>query len=84
MPIKLLMTSCQSASDIIAMHGIDKDIFQKFRDYTVSADAVSAFRGDKSGALVGNMIADRYGWKVGQNVVLTELDGTIGEILAAG
>ena len=75
MPVKLLMTSCQSASDIIAMHGINKDTFQKFRDYTVSSGAVSAFRADKSGALVGNMIANRYGWKVGQNVVLTELDG---------
>ncbi len=75
MPIKLLMTSCQSASDIIAMHGVDKDIFRKFRDYDVAADAVAAFRRDKSGALVGNMIARRYGWEVGQNVVLQELDG---------
>ena len=57
------------------MHGINKDTFQKFRDYTVSPSALSAFRADKSGALVGNMIANRYGWKVGQNVVLTELDG---------
>jgi putative ABC transport system permease protein len=75
MPIKLLMTSCQSASDIIAMHGVDKEIFRKFRDYDVADDAVAAFRRDKSGALVGNMIARRYGWKVGQNVVLKELDG---------
>ena len=75
MPIKLLMTSCQSASDIIAMHGVDKDIFQRFREYDVSKAAVEAFRGDKSGTLVGNMIARRYGWKVGQNVVLKELDG---------
>jgi putative ABC transport system permease protein len=75
MPIKLLMTSCQSASDIIAMHGVDKSLFQKFRDYDVSPEAVKAFRSDKSGTLVGNMIASRYGWKVGQNVVLPELDG---------
>ncbi|MBT3200670.1 MAG: FtsX-like permease family protein [Phycisphaerales bacterium] len=75
MPIKLLMTSCQSASDIIAMHGVDKDIFQKFRDYDVSPDAVKAFKADTSGALVGNMIARRYGWKTGQNIVLKELDG---------
>lgn len=75
MPIKLLMTSCQSASDIIAMHGVDKDIFVRFRDYKVAPEAMKDFRADKSGALVGNMIARRYGWKVGQNVVLQELDG---------
>jgi len=75
MPVKLLMTSCHSASDIIAMHGVDKDLFERFREYDVSADALSAFRADTSGALVGNMIASRYGWKVGQNVVLKELDG---------
>ena len=33
MPIKLLMTSCQSASDIIAMHGVDKKQFMIFREY---------------------------------------------------
>ena len=75
MPVKLLMTSCQSASDIIAMHGVDKDLFLRFRDYDVSAVTLEAFRSDKSGAIVGNMIARRYGWKVGQNVVLQELDG---------
>ncbi|MCP4377947.1 MAG: FtsX-like permease family protein [bacterium] len=75
MPVKLLMTSCQSASDIIAMHGMDKEKFVKFRDYDVSPEALKTFRRDKSGALVGNMIARRYGWKVGQNVVLKELDG---------
>ncbi|MBL7219549.1 MAG: FtsX-like permease family protein [Phycisphaerae bacterium] len=75
MPIKLLMTSCQSASDIIAMHGVDKDLFVRFRDYDVPAASLEAFRIDKSGALVGNMIARRYGWKVGQKVVLQELDG---------
>ena len=75
MPIKLLMTSCQSASDIIAMHGVDKNTFRKFRNYDVPQEAVEAFRADRSGALVGNMIARRYGWKVGRNVVLQELDG---------
>jgi putative ABC transport system permease protein len=75
MPVKLLMTSCQSASDIIAMHGVDKKTFERFREYDVSPQALKAFRGNKSGALVGNMIARRNGWKVGENVVLKELDG---------
>jgi putative ABC transport system permease protein len=75
MPVKLLMTSCQSASDIIAIHGVNKEKFLTFREYDVSPEALKTFRSDKSGALVGNMIARRYGWKVGQNVVLQELDG---------
>lgn len=73
MPVKLLMTSCQSASDIIAIHGVDKEKFTIFREYRVDASAVEAFRADKSGVLVGNRIADRYRWKVGQHVVLKEL-----------
>jgi len=57
------------------MHGVDKDLFVRFRDYDVLPASLEAFRIDKSGALVGNMIARRYGWKVGQKVVLQELDG---------
>ena len=75
MPVKLLMTSCHSATDIIAMHGVDKNLFQVFRDYDVDPRAVEAFRADKSGALIGDKIARRYGWKPGQQVILQELDG---------
>ena len=75
MPVKLLMTSCQSATDIIALHGVDKDLFTQFRDYSLGADELASFRADKSGALVGDRVAGRYGWKKGQHVTLKELNG---------
>ena len=75
MPVKLLMTECQSASDVIAMQGVDKQTFTNYRDYQIEPAAIEAFRQDKSGALVGNLIADRYGWKVDEHVVLKELNG---------
>ena len=75
MPVKLLMTSCQSTSDIIAMHGVDKDLFQSFREYVIDDAGLTAFKNKKDGALVGDRIAARYGWKIGQNVTLTELKG---------
>ena len=75
MPVKLLMTSCQSASDVIAMHGVDKELFTKFRDYDVSDEVLREFRADKSGAIVGDRIAARYGWRVGDPVTLRELRG---------
>ncbi len=74
MPIKLLMTSCQSQTDMIAIHGVDKEQFTRFRDYDVAPAALAAFRADDSGALVGEKIADRYGWKVGQPVTLPDLN----------
>lgn len=73
MPVKLLMTSCRSGSDVLAVHGVDKERFTAFRKYEVSPDALTAFRADTSGALVGDRIASRYGWMAGQNVVLEQL-----------
>ncbi|MFA4987907.1 MAG: ABC transporter permease [Candidatus Brocadiia bacterium] len=73
MPVRLIMTSCQSESDIIAMHGVDKEIFTDFGDYKISQPELQSFREDKSGALVGNRIAARYSWRIGQNVILKEL-----------
>lgn len=75
MPVRLLMTNCQSATDMIAIHGVDKQTFEIFREYEVAPAALAAFRADVGGALVGERIAARYGWKVGQNVTLQELRG---------
>ena len=38
MPVKLLMTSCQSTTDIVAVHGIDKGIFTNFRNYDLDPE----------------------------------------------
>ncbi len=43
-------------------------------DYQVSADQMQQFKSDRRGAVVGPGLAKRYGWKIGDRVVLT---GTI-------
>jgi len=75
MPVRLMMTSCQSSTDVIAIHGVDKDLFTLFKHYAVEPGALASFKADTSGALVGEKIARRYGWKIGQNVTLPELNG---------
>jgi putative ABC transport system permease protein len=70
-----MMTSCQSSSDVIAIHGVDKDRLLVFRRLRVDPAPFAAFCADTSGALVGEKIARRYGWKLGQNVTLAELQG---------
>ena len=75
MPVRLMMTSCQSSTDVIAIHGVDKDLLAVFRKFQLSKGGFASFEEDVSGALVGSKIARRYGWKIGQNVTLTELDG---------
>lgn len=75
MPVRLKMTSCQSSSDVIAIHGVDKDLLPVFRKLGIDPSQMEAFKADAAGALVGERIAARYGWKLGQNVTLTEMDG---------
>ncbi|MFC1498917.1 ABC transporter permease [Verrucomicrobiota bacterium] len=75
MPVRLKMTSCLSSTDMIAIHGVDKDIFTVFKKYNLDEKALESFRTDKSGALLGEKIARRYGWKIGQNVTLAQLNG---------
>lgn len=76
MPARIKMTSCQSSTDLIAMHGVDKDLLGRYRNISaVPPDQLEAFRADTAGAMVGEKIARRYGWKLGQGVTLPELDG---------
>jgi putative ABC transport system permease protein len=52
---------------------VDK-YFQIYPEYAASPDEMAAFLADRSGAIVGPDLAERYGWKVGDKVTLT---GTI-------
>jgi len=75
MPVKLEMTSCQAATDVITMHGVDKDTFQVFHEFKIDRAALDLFRETREGGLAGERIAKRYGWQPGQDVVLKELKG---------
>ncbi|MBM4143363.1 MAG: ABC transporter permease [Lentisphaerae bacterium] len=75
MPVRLMMTSCQSSTDVIALHGVDKRLVRRFRNFDVAPGEWEEFAADTSGALVGAKIARRYGWRPGEHVTLQELEG---------
>ena len=53
----------------LAQFAIDTDLlFQVNSDIEVSEEQKQAFLGDRSGALVGQTLADRFGWQVGQTI----------------
>ncbi len=80
MPALLKMTSCQSATDVVAVHGIEKDQFLNFHQYNIISGSLEAFRANKSAALLGDKIAQKYGWKTGDSVTVTELGGISFEV----
>ena len=75
MPVRLKMTPCMSMTDTVAIHGVNKEMLLDFRALQVEPAAVAAFKSDTTGALVGEKIASRYGWKVGDHVTLDRLEG---------
>lgn len=74
MPVKLLMTACGSTTDVMAMHGVDKEKFTAFYDYDISPKVLADFRADKFAAIAERKIAERFGWKVGNQISLKELN----------
>jgi putative ABC transport system permease protein len=55
---------------MVTVHGVDKQIFDKFRNYNLSPEALEKFRATRDGAVIGAVIAKRKSWKVGQQVDL--------------
>ncbi len=75
MPIRFLLSSCQTTTDLVAIHGIEPDKFRYFRNIKVSDDDYNSFANERGAAMVGRATANRYGWQVGDTVTLQELRG---------
>lgn len=74
MPVKLLMTACGSTTDVMSMHGVDKEKFTSFYEYDIEPQVLADFRSDKFAAIAEKKIADKFGWKVGGQITLKELN----------
>ena len=67
----------------------EKTYFTVYDDMRVSPDALEAFQRDRRGAIVGDVVAHKLGWKVGDTVALrsglvsTDLEVTIDGIYQA-
>jgi putative ABC transport system permease protein len=63
------------SGNFFAQFGTDPDEFFKvYKEWQIPEDQVTAWQRDRAGAVVDEEIAKRYGWKIGQRVIIT---GTI-------
>jgi len=61
----------RSARNVFARFAVDKPTFlQVFDDAEVVAGSREDFLADRAGCLVGKNIADKFGWKLGDKIVL--------------
>lgn len=86
MPIRFLLSNCQTTTDLVAVHGIDPASLRRFRTFDIGDAEYAAFAAERGSAVVGRAVAAKYGWRVGDQVTLKELRGvsfTVRGIFAA-
>jgi putative ABC transport system permease protein len=65
----------QKPENFFAQFGTDPDeFFKTFRDLDMPADQIAAWQRDRQGVIVDSALAQKYGWKLGDRIVL---QGTI-------
>lgn len=65
----------QKPENFFAQFGTDPDeFFKTFRDLSMPEDEVKAWQRDRQGVIVDDFLANKYGWKLGDRIVL---QGTI-------
>lgn len=75
MPVRFLLSNCQTTTDLVAVHGVEPARLRHFRKLDLPEEQYSAFEGERGAAIVGRAIAEKYGWQVGDQVTLKELRG---------
>ncbi|MFU8805528.1 MAG: ABC transporter permease, partial [Bradymonadaceae bacterium] len=75
MAVRFLLSNCQTTTDLVAVHGVEPARLRDFESIDVPDAHYAAFAGERSAALVGTRIAEKYGWKLGDQVVLEALRG---------
>ena len=65
----------QKPENFFAQFGTDPDeFFKTFRDLQIPEDQIKAWQRDRQGVIVDDFLANKYGWKLGDRIVL---QGTI-------
>ncbi len=57
----------------IFVYGVDDDAFRAMKNLRVDEGAWAAFKADKQGMIVGNLLAQQMGWQSGAQVDIKEL-----------
>lgn len=75
MPVRFLLSNCQTTTDLIAVHGIDPKRLRHFRKLDIPEEQYRAFEGERGSAIIGRAVAEKYRWQVGEQVTLKALQG---------
>ena len=70
-----VISSCSRVTDLVAVHGIEPEVVRQFREIEIPDADFAAFASERGAAIVGQRVAARYGWKIGQSVSLERLGG---------
>ena len=71
----------EDQNQIVAMTADPKIFFDVYPEYRLPEGQRAAWRADRTGAIVGRVLADRFGWKVGDTIplrsnIFTKSDGS--------
>ncbi len=73
MPVRFLLSNCGTTTDVVVIHGIEKDKIRKMRDFNIDVKQYDNFMKEKGSAIIGRSIAEKYSWKIGQQITLPQL-----------
>ncbi len=60
-----------TSGNFFAQFGTDPDdFFDVYKEFQIPADQVAAWKRDRAGAVVDSELAKKYGWTVGQHIVI--------------
>ena len=59
-----------SVGNFFAQFAIDDNYFDLYPEFLVKPEQMAAWKADRRGALVGRLLADQFGWKVGDVIPL--------------
>ena len=63
------------SNNFFAQFGTDPDeFFQVYKDWKISDDEIAAWQHDRAGCVVDSHVAQKFGWKLGQKIIIV---GTI-------
>ena len=75
MPVRFLLSTCRTTTDLVAIHGITPSKLRHFSELAIPEEQYNAFADERGAAIVGRPVAERYGWRIGDAVTLTQLGG---------
>jgi putative ABC transport system permease protein len=70
-PMNWMGAYYQDPSNTFANYAVGADrLFDVYADVKIPAEEIAAFKQDRTGAVVGRRLAEKYGWKIGDHITL--------------